>query len=259
MSGEKKAKNSEIKELLDEAFDEDVSDIEQLNTADNSIPNKDHSRDLHFAVGLFVVIMSVIGVISTAITGYKAVVSILNNTAQKEDFARFIYPVVICDPPTFEQSQRFRNDTIISAAVWDIIMYSDKEHYTHEFDYIIVPEIDIEQHAAKIFGGNLDLTHHTIANSGFSFYYDDSLNSYRIPEQPDYFTYSPYIDSISRNGEIYTLRVGYISPAPDWLTSTSDKLPEPEKYVQYVVSRHGNSYTLISVNSIQDNVQTEST
>lgn len=258
MSQKKKQKNSEIKELLDEAFNEDVSDIEQLNTSEEITANKDHSHTLHFAVGLFVVIMSVIGIVSTAIAGYKAVRDILNNTVQKEEFARFIYPVVICDPPTFEQSQRFRNDTMISAAAWDIIMYSDKEHYTHEYDYMLVPEIDIEQHAAKIFGGSLTLSHHTIANSDVSFYYDESISSYRIPECPDYFTYSPYIDTITKNGDTYTLRVGYISPAPDWRRSASDT-PTPDKYVQYVVTKHGSSYTLISINSIQDNVQTETT
>ena len=48
-------------------------------------------------------------------------------------------------------------------------------------------------------------------------------------------------------GERYTLTVGYVSPTPAWLTLTDQDEPEPEKYVEYVVSKRGNEMTLVSV------------
>ena len=109
--------------------------------------------------------------------------------------------------------------------------------------------MDIEQHAAKLFGSGLTINHMTIASADISFYYDGEISSYRIPENPKFFTYSPYIDSISKVGESYTLTVGYVSPTPAWLTLTSDEAPLPEKYVDYVVQKRGNNYTLVAIKS----------
>ncbi|MBQ3920325.1 MAG: hypothetical protein II695_11670 [Oscillospiraceae bacterium] len=247
-----KPKDSEIKAILDEAFEEDISEITDL-AAEQPAQPAEHSH-LHFIVGLFVIIMSIVGIICSAVFAYGRIVDILNNTGQKSELEKFIYPVVICDPPTFEQSQRFRNDTMISAAAWDIIMYADKTRYSYEFDYIIVPEIDIEQHAAQLFGANLTLEHHTISNSDVSFYYDESIKSYRIPEEPQFFTYTPKIEDITRQGDIYTLRVGYLAPVPSWIQDTRNEQRVPFKYMNYTVEKHGNSYTLISINSVTDQV-----
>ena len=117
---------------------------------------------------------------------------------------------------------------------------------THQF-CIIVPEVDVEQHAAKLFGSGLNLTHMTIAAADISFYYDEELSSYRIPENPKFFTYSPYIEEIQKSGDSYTLTVGYVSPTPAWLTLTSDDTPLPEKYVDYVVQKKATGYTIIAI------------
>lgn len=243
-------KNGDIIEMLDSAFSEDISEISEISELEESVSAesvKQSSSAFHFVLGLIMIIMSIIGLISTVGFISNKIHSILDNTEQKNEFAKFIYPVVICDPPTFDQTSRLKNETIISAAVWDIILYEDKSKYTQEFDYIIVPEVDVEQHAAKIFGSGLNITHTTIASSDVSFYYEEDISSYRIPANPKYFTYSPYIEEITKVGESYTLTVGYVSPTPAWLTLTSDETPDPEKYVDYVVQKRGTSYTLVSI------------
>lgn len=244
-------KSGDIIEMLGDAFSEDVSEMSEMSELEEGAVSakteKGGSSAFHFALGLIMIIMSVIGLISTVNFVSGRVRNIVDNTDQKNEFARFIYPVVICDPPAFEQASRLRNETIISAAVWDIILYEDKSKYQADFDYIIVPEVDIEQHAAKLFGSGLTLTHMTIASSDVSFYYDGEISSYRIPENPKYFTYSPYIEEISRIGESYTLTVGYVSPKPAWLTLTSDEAPSPEKYMEYVVQKRGGTYTLVMI------------
>ncbi|MBR4223494.1 MAG: hypothetical protein IKR73_01660 [Oscillospiraceae bacterium] len=242
------SKDNEIKAILDEAFEEDVSEMSELVSDKEEAPSTSH---LHFIVGLFVIIMSIVGMCCTAVFLYHKVSGIFDNTVLKDKLEHFIYPVIICDPPSIQQSQRFRNDTMICAAAWDVIMYEDKDKYVHEFDYIIVPEIDIEQHAAKIFGANLSLEHHTIANPDVAFYYDEGIRSYRIPEEPDHFTYSPSIEGIVKEGDVYTLRVGYVAPVPSYIQD-SKKKREPFKYMSYVVEQHGTSFTLISIDQIGD-------
>lgn len=243
-------KSEELIEIFDSAFDEDVSEISEITQLDDVEAAQDpkSSNKFHFFLGLITIIMSIIGIISTVSFFAGKIKNIVDNTEQKNEFAKFIYPVVICDPPAFEQAGRLKNETIISAAVWDIILYEDKSKYSAEFDYIIVPEVDVEQHASKLFGSGLSITHETISGAEISFYYDEEISSYRVPENPKFFTYSPYIEEISKVGESYTLTVGYVSPTPAWLTLTSDDTPEPEKYVDYVVQKRGTStYTLVAI------------
>ncbi|MBP0957120.1 MAG: hypothetical protein J5997_07115 [Oscillospiraceae bacterium] len=243
-------KNGDIIDMLDSALDEDISEISEMSELEeggNEAVKPKSKSAFHFIVGLIFIILAAIGLISTVGFVSDKVKSIIDNTEQKNEFAKFIYPVVICDPPGFDATTKLKNETIISAAVWDIILYEDKSKYELDFDYLIVPEVDIEQHAAKLFGSGLTINHMTIASADISFYYDGEISSYRIPENPKFFTYSPYIESISKVGESYTLTVGYVSPTPAWLTLTSDEAPSPEKYVDYVVQKRGTSYTLVAI------------
>ena len=170
-----------------------------------------------------------------------------DNTQQKNDFAKYIYPVVICDPAPFNQAVKLRSDTMLTAAIWDIILYEDKSKYEPDFDMIIVPEVDVEQHCTKLFGTGLVFEHQSILGAEVQFYYDETIKSYRIPANPKYLTYSPYVEEITKVGERYTLLVGYVSPAPAWLTLNEDDEPVPDKYMEYVVSKRGEEMTLITI------------
>ncbi len=255
-------KNEDIIGVLGSAFSEDVAELSEMSSIEESTEQSSEGEKstsaFHFVLGLVMIIMSVVGLISTINFVSQKIESIVDNTQQKNEFARFIYPIVICDPPPFEQPLKLRNETIISAAAWDIILYEDKSRYAAEFDYIIVPEVDIEQHAAKLFGSGLAIKHTTIASIDLSFYYDEEISSYRIPENPKFFTYSPYIEDIEKVGESYRLTVGYVSPAPAWLTLTSEESPLPEKYMEYVVQKRGSSYSLVSVRASEKELPTDS-
>ncbi|MCC8042330.1 MAG: hypothetical protein LIO69_02215 [Oscillospiraceae bacterium] len=245
-----RAENAEIIDMLDSAFNEDLSELSELSGLDeeqNDTAKGKAENKNHFIIGLFVMVMSAIGIICTVgyIIGFVG--DIVNNTKQKNEFAEFIYPVVICDPAPFDASQRMKNETVISAAIWDIILYEDQSKYETEFDYIIVPEVEIEQHAVKLFGAGLTIEHTTIASIDLSFYYDEESSSYRIPSNPKYFSYSPTVTEITKSGNVYTLTVGYISPTPSWLAQTSSETPEPEKYVEYTLTESGDSYIITAI------------
>ena len=208
---------------------------------------KGGKRKGYLILGALMMILAVIGLISTVSFTVDKVKAFADNTQQKTEFARFIYPVVICDPAPFGQSVKLRSDTVITAAIWDIILYEDKSKYDSDFDMIIVPELDVEQHAAKLFGTGLSIKHQSILGADVQFYYNEDIKSYRIPANPKYFTYSPYIEDITRVGESYTITVGYVSPTPAWLTLTGDETPKPEKYVNYIVQKRGDEYTLLGI------------
>lgn len=241
-----------IRRMFDDALDERSDELAELtmNEPEPEMPitvSEGGKRRGYLILGALMMILAVIGLISTigfTVDKFKA---FADNTQQKTEFARFIYPVVICDPAPFDQTVKLRSDTVITAAIWDIILYEDKSKYEADFDMIIVPELDVEQHAAKLFGQGLSIKHQSILGADVQFYYNEDIKSYRIPANPKYFTYSPYIEEITRVGESYTVTVGYVSPTPAWLTLTSDEPPQPEKYVNYVVSKRGDEYTLIGI------------
>ncbi len=243
-------KNGDIIEILDSALDEDISEISEISHVDEAeaLPEKKSGSSVgHFLLGLLVIFLAVIGAMSSFNYISERINSVIDNTEQKNEFARFIYPVVICDPPNFDETVSLKNETIISSAVWDIILFEDKSKYTVEFDYIIVPEVDVEKHAAKLFGSGLTVKHTSLSASDVTFYYDKELNSYRIPKRPNSFTYSPVIEEISKSGDTYILSVGYISPTPDWMSFTSTEAEKPEKYVDYVVKKTSSGYTLTAI------------
>lgn len=240
-----------IRKMFDNALDEQSEELAELTMAEPEpeMPDlgKGGKRKGYLILGALMMILAVIGLISTVSFTVDKVKAFADNTQQKTEFARFIYPVVICDPAPFGQSVKLRSDTVITAAIWDIILYEDKSKYDSDFDMIIVPELDVEQHAAKLFGTGLSIKHQSILGADVQFYYNEDIKSYRIPANPKYFTYSPYIEDITRVGESYTITVGYVSPTPAWLTLTGDETPKPEKYVNYIVQKRGDEYTLLGI------------
>jgi hypothetical protein len=251
------ANDNNIKHIFERALDEEETEIlseEQIDDATDEVSPpakaKKSSKRLFFILGFFVLIMSLVGIFSTYNFISQKITDFADNTVQKNEFAEFIYPIVICDPPPFDKTIKMRNETIISAAIWDIILYEDKSIYPGEFDNIIIPEMVIEAHALKLFGDGLAITHQSIVGTDVQFYYDENLRSYRIPVSPRYFTYSPLIESITKVGERYTLRVGYLSPTPSWYKNTEE--PIPEKYVEYVVSKRGDTMHLVAISQITD-------
>ena len=249
-----------IKRMFDEALDESHEDMaeftEEIEVPDEPVSNPEGlRRKLYYLFGIAISLLAIVGLYSTVLFTIDAVKAFADNTQQKNEFARFVYPIVICDPAPFNQTVKLRSETMITAAIWDIILYEDKSKYEADFDMIIVPELDIEQHGTKLFGTGLSYEHQSIIGVDVQFYYDESIKSYRIPSNPKYFTYSPYIEEITRVGERYTLTVGYVSPTPSWLTLTSDEEPSPDKYVEYVVSKRGNELTLVAIQESDKKVE----
>lgn len=241
-----------IKRMFDEALDESHEEMAEL-TETQAVPDMPETnpeglkRKLYYISGIIITLLAIVGLFSTVSFAIDKVKAFADNTQQKNEFAKFVYPIVICDPAPFDQTVKLRSETMITAAIWDIILYEDKTKYEADFDMIIVPEVDIEQHCTSLFGTGLSFEHQSIIGADIQFYYDESIKSYRIPSNPKYFTYSPYVEEITRVGERYTLTVGYVSPTPAWLTLDENDEPVTDKYMEYVVSKRGDEMTLVAI------------
>lgn len=241
-----------IKRMFDEALDENREELSELTEApvEPEMPASNPEgfrRKLYMFFGVVVTLLAIVGLVATVNFAVDKVKAFADNTQQKNEFAKFVYPIVICDPAPFNQTIKLRSDTMITAALWDIILYEDKSKYETEFDMIVVPEVDVEQHCTRLFGTGLSVEHQSVLGADIQFYYDETIKSYRIPSNPKFFTYSPYVEEITRVGERYTLLVGYVSPTPAWLTLDENDEPVSDKYMEYIVSKRGDEMTLVAI------------
>lgn len=253
---EKTSTAESIMSALDSALDEDIAEIAEFSVTKNiddepTIKKTGFKRNLYFIVGIAVSFMSLIGFLSCVVFFAGFITNIADNTKQKEKFAEVIYPIVIVDPAACEKTSQLPSDTVISAAIWDIILYGDISKYSEEFGMMTIPQLDIELHATSLFGSGLTFEHKTLGDASLSFYYDEVTQSYNVPASPKFFPYSPRVESIKRDGDIYKLRVGYVSPSPAWLMNKNAEV-EPDKYMEYVLTKNNNDYTLTAINKVSD-------
>ena len=245
-----------LKDVFGEALSEDVKEIEEFSAKEPEIkttpkPAKSRramKRRLYMSVGLFVIIMSIVGIFSTVSFTMDVAKRIADNTGLKNEFAQFIYPLVVIDPPDFDATVDLPNSTMITASIWNIILNEDKDKYNTEMGMMYVPYLDVEASATYLFGTGLTFEHETVGDIELAFIYDEETKSYIVPTSPKYLPYSPRIESFKRVGETYTLLVGYMPPGHSWLNDLKeDSMPEAEKHMEYVVTRRKNQMKIVKV------------
>lgn len=239
------------------ALDEDVEEITLLSdnkpvAEEVATPSKKrlYNRRMYYIVGLSFTFMSIVGLIFSIGFCVNVVKRFTDNTAQKEKFAKYIYPLVVTDMPPYESVGGLSDEHVITTAIWDLIMYGDLDKYESNFDVITVPAIDIEQHATKLFGDNLTFNHKTFMASSINFYYDEEKKSYNIPTSPTYYSYIPQIEDIEKDGKKFTLLVAYKRDNPSWLTVREKESSNVSKYIEFVVLEEDNNYKILSMENV---------
>ncbi len=235
---------------LGSALEENVEEMDQLLT-DNTdtvveASPKTKSHRGFIVVGAIVLVLSIIGAVSTVRFISSTVYDIADQRALKQEFTKFIYPVVITDPPEFSSVEYLHSSTIIASSLWKIILFNDTSHYEKDMGIMTVPAIDVEASARSLFGYGYEIEHRSIEDVEFLFEYDSSTNSYIVPEKTYYTTYAPKIVELSSVGELYTIKVNYISPSPlasAGIASEDDTI----KTLIYTVSRSKGKMAIHSI------------
>lgn len=238
-----------LKKAFNGALEEDISELEALSKDEeqSSKPKrKTFKRSMYFILGIFVTVMSIIGIFFTTTFCIDLVKRIADNTEQKNMFAKIIYPAVVVDVPTYEEGSKLPPDVILTCAIWNIIINEDKSKYTATDGLIAVPQSDVEVEATKLFGTGLTFNHQTIGDSAIYFDYNADSKSYSVPVSPHYLPYSPKVEEIKKlNDNKFELTVGYYPPTQAWLPSGTKAVAD--KYMIYTVEKQNNSYVILSV------------
>ena len=212
--------------------------------------------------GTFILVFAIIGVIATIMAATKTTINIIDNKGQKDAIKKEVFPLVLLDPPPFESIDKLEARIVLSAAMWDFIIYEDKSRYQKDdLNNLTVPAVDIETHIVNMFGQEAPVEHQELSDSELQILYDAENMVYSIPSAASMVTYVPKIDQISRKGDIYTVTVGYLPSGPVWGGDIAGQKyePEPEKYLKYILKKTGkDSYIITAVQEMPREQQEES-
>lgn len=208
-------------------------------------------RPIAAILGLLILIFTVIGVVSTIVTAVNITKSLLDNTAQKQEFERIIYPVLMLDPVPFENVEAADEMLLLEASMWAVILNGETDKYdVNDIGFTLIPSIDLDVWCKKMFGENITLNHQTMEGEGFLFYYDETQKVYQVPDGSEIVHYTPSVESISKKGNVYTLKVGYLSPSAITTTIFTGEEPVADKIMYYVLTKEKNKYLITSIKSV---------
>lgn len=221
------------------------AEVETEETFDSSAPTLKNSK-LMFAVGLVIIAMTVVGLFTTVKSAIELGDRLIHQTALKEEFAEFLYPVVITDTPAFSSVEEAPPSIIINAAIWRIILSGNTDKYENDGSSMTISEIDVESAAAALFGFGASVEHQSVGFGESTFTYVSSTKSYTVPLNLSPSNYWPRVSEMSNVSELFTLKVEYMSPimAVGGIDLDSETA---NKTMIYTVSRTASSMTIISV------------
>ncbi|MBD5105116.1 MAG: hypothetical protein HDT47_09705 [Ruminococcaceae bacterium] len=230
---------------LEQERDERDEQFDDPDFFDSSAPMMKNKKTF-FAIGLIIIILTVVGLVNTVKFTVSAVQDIANQTSLKNEFAAFLYPVVIIDTPAFDTAENAPPSVVIHAAIWRIILNGNTERYENDGSYMTISEIDVESSAVALFGYGVTIEHQTVGNGENVFEYNASSRSYNVPMETERITYWPRIRDISSVGELFSLTVEYMAPVMG-MPGEADEEQEAQKLMIYTVSRSATSMTVNSV------------
>lgn len=216
-----KAEEHERAETLRDVLYDEFEDLMEEPDDDNSEENQpeissvqpERPKKFYLVFAVFIIIMSVVGIVSTVQFGIRTVNEIANQTSLKNDIALFLYPIVTVDPPEFSETKDIPPSVVIESAIWRIILTGDNSNYETLYNtYMYVPAVDVEFSVRTLYGNSAEIVHQTVGSASTAFTYEENKNSYLVPISPRYTAYSPVITEISNIGELYTVTVEYMPP-----------------------------------------------
>ncbi|MCL2055953.1 MAG: hypothetical protein FWH02_01885 [Oscillospiraceae bacterium] len=204
------------------------------------------------SIGGAFILLAVTGVITVIVVSLRLTGMLLDNTREKERFARIIQPVVMFDPVPFESPADIPPENLLLYSMWTAL--TDERlarNYTsyNEQQELLIPATDLNFAAAMLFGADITPEHRSFRDYDNTYTYYPDTRMYGIRVSPHMYVYTPDIVEITRSGDLYRLEVAYIPPGSAWNLSPAGHRVTPfgEKYMMYYMAREGSSYRLVGV------------
>lgn len=219
--------------------------------------NKSSKSKLAFPIGIIVLILAVVGAVSTVKFAADSIKKMADDTADKQKYEQMLKPVVMFDPDPFDDLKQADVSQLLNSAVWSLLMSEDgTEKYPYsegEVFGIIVPQEDIEKHFINLFGTEINIAsmHDSIDMSAYDITYDAALKSYILPITGVESAYTPKVYEIEEKGSSVILSVGYINNKA-WAQVADDgyATPEPDKYMKITLRERSGGMYVASIQAV---------
>ncbi|MEG1181748.1 MAG: hypothetical protein RSD39_06940, partial [Oscillospiraceae bacterium] len=153
-------------------------------------------------------------------------------------------------PAPFDSIEKADHDMLLQAAIWATITGEDTTKYErNEEGKMILPTVDIDRYATKMYGSNYTITHKSFTDLDFKFEYVADKQAYLIPITGQVGSFMPVVESIEKNGNTKTLTVAYMyySNATSVVPEGSQAEQAVAKRMEYVMLKEGREYYLYAV------------
>ena len=206
-----------------------------------------------FILGTTCIILALIGLITLFVLGVQGLMGLFNNDEEKAAVEEFIAPVVMMDPPQFEDVADLDSSIVTEIALRAILIEnSDSTAFlTDDTGRMIVPFSEVQKKGAAIFGEGIEMVPTTIGDGESSFEYVEVEDSYHIPAFAQSGYYIPKVLELhGAGGSKVKVRVGYI-PADETTWSRNEQgeavMPDPVKYMEYTLEKKDDTYILLAI------------
>lgn len=204
-------------------------------------------------IGAVLIALAVIGSVAVCSALINLGARILDDTSRKEDFEWKIYPLLMLDPATFENPAQLDEVVLLKTSLWSALLENRTRYSYDDYGMLLVPASDLDVAAKKLYGDAVVLEHQSFSE-GYDFYYlyDEETNTYSVPVMGQTAAYVPKVVEINKEGNIYTLIVGYVAPTTLWNVSEDGSSESvPSKYLYYDLEKiDRNEYVIKSVRNI---------
>lgn len=245
----------EMEDASDTEIEEDITELgdgsDDVRTAESPEEKYEKRRRAFFIVAVFVIIMAFIGMFSSIRFIVNGVRDLADNKALRNEFARFLLPVVANDIAPFENESEIPNTSKISCSIWNIMVNKDTSGYKPSpMGGILVPEYDVSVSCKEIFGTGASISHQTVGSGDSRFTYDEENHVYTCTKDLRFLNYAPKITAMTENNGTYILTVDYMPPSITMVTDDLGIMVEADKTLEYTVNRWDKKNTLMSVKLI---------
>lgn len=193
------------------------------------------------------IVLSVVGLVTIFTGAAGLIVDVRERVKLKEQLSAFIYPVMLTDPTGFDTGDSIPASTVISSAIWRIMLTEDTSKYSSEGGYINIPAADVERSAHALFGTG-EFTHRSVGDVELFFDYTPEKNIYRVPMNPRAGSYVPVIRELTDTGGVYSLTVDYMIPSPGLPGINVESTPV--KTLSYMVRHNGRRPADLQISAI---------
>ena len=210
-------------------------------------PRRTKRRRYAAPIGGAFILLAFVGLVALVVLALTTTDRLLDNQGEKERLEDIIGPLLMFDPPPFENPADISPATLLNVSMWAALAanyYPFNEHQEME-----VPASDLDVAAALLFGPGVTLQHRTFGEYEQSYYFDPVRQLYHVPATVQLFVYTPRVISIERNGDFYDVLVGYVPPQGAIMANLhgTRTQPTPDKYMIYVMRRAGDTFQVVAL------------